>query len=309
MTWRIAVSFILFVQVFGLFSFAQTQETSFLPDSYLNKRFWEIEVNRCYFWQKTENSCVSASIQMVLAYLDFSPLPSQTHLAAEMHTDVNHTTKWRYTYIPFKNRRFSEYYNHSLSNDFNIALSHLRGNISQNFPAMIKIWYDEQAKAEGKITHACVVTGYNSTGIFFHDPWHRPNRFLNYSAFSSLWETDSGYWAFIVKQEPKFDLIVEAKDWFGTPIPEVELVLRGETNRTEVTDLNGTATFTNLTMADYVLSCDWRFQSEEYKITFSKTTKVSCGLFFSNQTILIMAILPTSLVIVAAIVWILKKRA
>lgn len=264
-------------------------------------------MNRCYFWQKTENSCVSASIQMILAYLDFSPLPSQTHLATEMHTDINHTTKWRYTYIPFKNRSFSEYYNHSLSNDFNIALSHLRGNISQNFPAMIKIWYDEQSKAEGKITHAGVITGYNSTGIFFHDPWHRPNRFLNYSAFSSLWETDSGYWAFIVKQEPKFDLIVEAKDWFGTPIPEVRFILRGETNRTEVTDLNGTARFSNLTMANYVLTYDWRFQSQEYNITLTKTAKVSYSLFLSDQTIFKIIII-AFLVIVVIIILICSKR-
>ena len=171
-------------------------------------------MGRCFFPQETSNSCVPASIQMVLRYLDYSPLPNQTQLATEMHTDIKHTTEWRFTYIPFKNRSFSEYYNQSLSSYFSIALSHLKGNISQNFPAIVKTWYDEQAKAEGKVTHARVVTGYNSTGIFLHDPWDEPNEFLNYSTFSSLWKTNSGYWAFIVKQEPKFDLIVEVKDWF-----------------------------------------------------------------------------------------------
>lgn len=309
MKWKIAVSLILFIQVFSLFSLAKAQDTNSLSDNYRNMRFGDIEVGKCFFYQETSNSCVPASIQTVLRYLDFSPLPNQTQLATEMHTDVNHTTEWRFTYIPFKDRGFSEYYNQSLSNDFSIALSHLEGNISQNFPIIVKTWYNEQAKAKGKITHARVVTGYNSTGVFFHDPSDGPNEFLNYSTFSSLWETDSGYWAFIVKQEPKFDLIVEIKDWFGNRISEIEFILMGEINRTEVTDLNGTAKFSNLTIANYVLSYSWRFQSGEDNITLTKPTIVSYSVFFSIPTILRITIVTTILVIMVVIVWILKKRA
>jgi len=50
----------------------------------------------------------------------------------------------------------------------------------------VKTWYDDEEKAEGKVTHARVITGYNSTGIFFHDPWDGPNIFLNYSSLLSL---------------------------------------------------------------------------------------------------------------------------
>lgn len=252
--------------------------------------FWDIEVGRCFFYQETSNSCVSASIQIVLKYLDFSPLPNQTQLATEMHTDINHTTKWKYTYIPFQNRSFSEYYNQSLSNDFNRALVSLKGNVSQNFPVIVNAWYDEQAKLEGKITHASVVTGYNLTGIFVHDPWYGPNRFLNYSAFSSLWETGSEYWAFIVRREPKFDLIVGITDWFGNPISGVNVTLGGETNRTEVTDMNGTVEFSNLTIANYVLGYSWRFQWEEDRITLTKRTTLGYNVFLSDLMIFVIAI-------------------
>ena len=300
------MSFILFMQVLSLFSFAETQDTNSVPDSYRNMRFWDVEVSRCFSYQETSNSCVSASIEMVLKYLDLLPLPNQSQLAIEMHTDINHTTQWRYTNIPFEKRGFSKYYNQSLSNDFGIALSYLKGNVSQNFPAIIKTWYDEQAKAKAKVTHARVVTGYNSTGIFVHDPWDGPNEFLNYSTFSSLWN-DAGYWAFIVKQEPKFDLIVEVKDWFGNPIPEVEFILRGEINQTEVTNSDGNAKFSNLTIANYILSYDWRFQSEEDSITLTKPTKISYKVFLSNEAILGITI-AVFLVIIGIVIWILRKK-
>jgi hypothetical protein len=295
------------MQVFSLFSFVKVQDTGILLNSYLNLRFWDIEIGECFFRQETSNSCVSASIQMVLKYFDFSPLPNQTQLAEEMYADINRTVEWQYAYIPFKNRGFFEYYNQSLSNDFNDALNNLKGNVSQNFPVIINTWYDENLKSQGKITHARVVTGYNLTGIFFHDPWDGPNRFLNYSVFSSLWRTNLGYWAFIVKREPKFDLVVEVRDYFSTPIRGVTLILKGKIDRIEITNLNGTAKFSNLTIANYVLSYDWRFQSQKCDITLTKTKNVSFSLFLSDQTISLTAI-TTIFIFALVIVWFLKKR-
>lgn len=268
-------------------------------------RLWDITVGKCYFNQVTTNSCVPASVQIVLRYLDISPLPDQTQLAAEMNTDINHTTEWRYVYIPFKERGFSKYYNQPLSTEFNRALANLKGNVSQNFPAILKIWYDELAKSEGKVTHAVVVTGYNSTGIFVHDPWYQPNRFLNYSVFSSLWETDSEYWAFIVESEPMFDLIVEAQDFFGNMISGVQFTLSGENNQTSVTDLNGIARFSNLTIGNYILSYQWRFQSSEYNIALTKMLKVNCRLLLSNPTIIGIS---TLFLIIVTVIVILRLR-
>jgi len=299
---------ILVMQILCLLYFGHVETTTIFSDEYKNMRFWDVDIGGCFFSQETTNSCVPASVQMVLEYLDFSPLANQTQLATEMNTEINHTTEWRYVYIPFKERGFSKYHNQSLSNDFNRALANLKGNVSKNFPAILEIWYNEQAKSEGKVTHAVVVTGYNSTGIFVHDPWYQPHRFLNYSAFSSLWETDSGYWAFMVEVEPRFDMIVEAQDWFGNVIPGVQFTLSGENNQTSITDLNGTAKFSNLTMGNYVLSYQWRFQSDKYNIALTKMLQVNCRLLLSNPTIVVMVTL-FLIIIVVVIILRLRKSA
>lgn len=101
-------------------------------------------------------------------------------------------------------------------------------------------------------------------------------------------------------------MIVEVKDWFGNPIPDVGFILKDEITRTEVTGLNGTTKFSNLTIANYLLSYSWRFQSNEDNITLTKPTRVSYSVFFSNQTILGITII-AFLVIVVVIVWALKK--
>lgn len=302
-----ATSLIFVTQILMCTFFVHVRVTCIFSDEYKNMRFWDASMGGCFFSQETTNSCVPASVQMVLKYLDFSPLPNQTQLATEMNTDINHTTEWRYVYIPFEKRGFFKYHNQSLSNDFNRALANLKGNVSANFPAILKIWYNIQAKSEGKVTHAVVVTGYNSSGIFVHDPWHQPNRFLNYSAFSSLWETGSGYWAFIVEAKPRFDLIVKVQDCFGNVVSGVQFTLSGEKNQTSVTDSNGIAKFANLTMGNYVLSYQWRFQSEKYNIALTKMLQVNCRLLLSNQTIVLMVML--FLIIVIVVTYRLRKSA
>jgi len=284
---KIAVTLLLFLQVLCLFSFPTAKGINSIPDSYKNLRFWDSELDNCYACQDTNVSCVSASIQMVLKYLDFSPLPNQTQLANEMNTAINSTTKWKFTYIPFKNRGYIDYYNQSLSDDFSKALEFLKGNVSQNYPAILKTWYNETWKAKN-ITHGRVVTGYNSTGIFLHDPSDgRPNGYMNYSTLSNLWN-DLGYWAFIVKQEPEFDLIVNVKDRFGNPVPDVEFTLRGKINRTNRSNSNGTMEFPNLTIGNYVLNYNWRFDSEEDELILTKPLVENYTVFCSNQTIIVI---------------------
>lgn len=223
---EIALLGIMLLQLLSSFAVANCQTIDPDSENHLNVRFWDAETGECFFYQETTNSCVSASIRMVLRYLDYSPLPNQTQLATEMHTDIDHTTQWKYVCIPFENRGFSEHISQALSQDFDEALSYLKGNLTHNFPIIINSWYDESAKSKGSVTHARVVTGYNSTGVFFHDPWSGPNEFLNYTEFSNLWKTDSGFWAFIVRSEPKFNLVIEVKDVLGNLIEGVPFLLK-----------------------------------------------------------------------------------
>ncbi|MEM3699843.1 MAG: C39 family peptidase [Candidatus Bathyarchaeia archaeon] len=78
----------------------------------------------------------------------------------------------------------------------NMNLNQLKHYIDQNKPLILLMWYSE-AHVYG---HYRVVTGYNETHIFMHDPWvwlgkyGGPNIALNYTLFLDLWSY-SGYWA------------------------------------------------------------------------------------------------------------------
>lgn len=102
---------------------------------------------------------------------------------------------------------------------------------------------------------------------------------MNYSPFSTLWDTDSEYWAFIVLREPRFNLIVEVKDYLGNPIQEVTINLIGKINLTETTSSNGTVRFTNLSIGNYILKYYWRFQVEKDEIKLISTKKLPISLF------------------------------
>jgi hypothetical protein len=197
------------------------------PQTHKIPEFWDEERYCCFVFQETNVSCVPASVQIVLKSYMIDPLPSQNELAIEMNTDINHTTQWKFTYIPFVNRDFDEILNKSLSDNGDLALHHLKEHVSKNFRILIITWYTEADKELGNITHARVITGYNETGIFFHDPLSGPNQYLHNSYFLELWDTEYGYWALIIKQDvpPKFTyLLVE---WVSNNLDIVALLIVG----------------------------------------------------------------------------------
>jgi len=169
------------------------------PQTYKIPNFWDEEKVYCFAYQATNVSCVPASVQMVLMAYDVTPLLTQEELAMEMQTDLNHTTEWIFTHIPFDRLNFTEYINQSLSQDPDQALAYLKGNVSLNFPVIVDTWYNQACRESGKMTHARVITGYNETGIFYHDPSDGPNMYMGNVKFAELWSTDRGFWAFIIE--------------------------------------------------------------------------------------------------------------
>lgn len=71
----------------------------------------------------------------------------------------------------------------------NMDLTQLKSYIDKDKPLILLMWYSE-AHVYG---HYRVVTGYNATHIFMHDPWAwlgkygGPNIAFNYTLFSNLW--------------------------------------------------------------------------------------------------------------------------
>jgi uncharacterized protein YvpB len=80
--------------------------------------------------------------------------------------------------------------------DQGMNLTQLKSYIDENRPLILLMYYSSHHVS----THYRVVTGYNETHIFLHDPWNKPlwngtyggpNIAFNYSAFLDLW----AYWS------------------------------------------------------------------------------------------------------------------
>jgi len=151
--------------------------------------------------QETNFTCISASIQMIFLSTDSENLPSQKELAVEMLSNENNTVNWDNTWVPFHNRNYTLLMNGSLSNIPDVAVYRLKKYLVNNSKIIVNTWYNEIERQKGEITHARVITGYNETGIFFHDPQIGPNIFLFYNDFITLWKTDIGFWALIIEHK------------------------------------------------------------------------------------------------------------
>jgi hypothetical protein len=128
---------------------------------------------------------------MVLAFFNITPLPNQTTLATEMHATIYEYTYTNYLAQPFENRHIGVVFDGHLSSNFSIAVQELESNVSLDRPAILLMWYDN-SNASG---HYRVVTGYNQTGFFFHDPDQNfgANVFFAYDLVEKLWNYYQNY--------------------------------------------------------------------------------------------------------------------
>jgi len=92
-----------------------------------------------------------------------------------------------------RNLGYAAFENHDMD------LAQLKSYIDQNRPLILLMWYSGFHVS----THYRVVTGYNETHVFLHDPWNNvtwggryggPNLVFNYTYFLDLWSY-YGYWA------------------------------------------------------------------------------------------------------------------
>lgn len=273
----------LMVQV-NIYILAQCADSVAYSEEYKNPRFWDKSINYCFIKQETTNSCGPASVQMVLKYLDISPLPTQSILANEMNTTIHNYTKSSYMHIPFKKRGF-KYYNCTFIS-FNLALSNLKGNISKNFPIIILTWYG----LSHKIGHFRVVTGYNSSGIFVHDPWDGPNKFLNNSTLEDLWNY-SNFWSITVLEQPYFNLSVRIIDILNFPIRNLTVTLTNDVNISMLTDSNGIVIFKRLPIGNYKLRYGYYFESKMETLILTNSINKEYKIIFSYNSILIFILL------------------
>jgi hypothetical protein len=165
-----------------------------------------------YRSQETAYYCGPAVVQMALSYVA-AEVPSQDTLASEMDTDpaegVTYTDMIR---VPFEIRGFHNVYEASLD------LETLREANDNAYLTIILIYFSPAHVYQ----HYVLVIGYNSSGIFVHDPWpltaSQPegrstgaNAFISIDLLTDLWTCDPSHWGLVI---PYSNTLDEGPPWW-----------------------------------------------------------------------------------------------
>ena len=114
-----------------------------------------------YFQQIHPYFCGQATIQMAINTV-LGETPSQWRLMEEMPFVEDVGTCNKHMNLPFKKRDITIIRNNILGNQ-----AQLRSSIEKGQVSIINIKFDEEMDSG----HFVLVTGYNATGFFIHDPW------------------------------------------------------------------------------------------------------------------------------------------
>lgn len=199
---KLIVEFMGIILFFSSFpSTLVISETRF--SSYRIFPFWDETTEYLYHAQEGNLSCGPASIQMVLHYYDIHPLLTQSQIAAEMNKTIYQITFMSDFDDFFENHNITVIFCRVLRENFNESVNKFKESISQNRPIIVLMNYSISAESPG---HFRVITGYNQTGFFMHDPSYQepylgPNLFFNYSLFETLRKA-RGNWITVLEEKP-----------------------------------------------------------------------------------------------------------
>jgi len=157
-----------------------------IPSNYKLDNFWNDKLDYCYYQQNNTETNMAASIQMVLKFMGVNDIPNQTKILSEIRI-LNYTN----IQIPLNNRSIPTEIN--IIGNVDKAFYNLKYNVSKGYPHIALTWYNKTEKSENGILVYRVITGYNETGIFYHDTKDGSNIYLNRNDFSELWKTQHNY--------------------------------------------------------------------------------------------------------------------
>lgn len=154
-------------------------------------------ISVAYQPQETDYYCGPACVQMALSYLSNSS-PNQSQLASEMQTSqVTYIGNMR---IPFDNRGFT-----SVHEEISMGVDELKTHNSNGDLVIILIYFSNAHQDQ----HYVLVVGYDSDGVYVHDPWpiewQQPNgrttganASISNSLLADLWNCNPPYWGLVI---------------------------------------------------------------------------------------------------------------
>jgi hypothetical protein len=198
-----------------------------LPQSHKLDGFWNTDENYYFHYQISNLSCGPASIQMVFDYFRdylYFPPQDQNAIAELLNTTINELAYTQYFNLPFEEVGIDIIFDGDMADNSEEAIVSLKENISLNRPAIVLMNYS----LTSEIGHFRVVTGYNQTGFFVHDPWDNkfgenypnysgPNEYFNNKLFAKLWDAPKNVtnWAIILCSREE---IPEFPSWIILPL-------------------------------------------------------------------------------------------
>lgn len=141
---------------------------------------------------------------MALSYL-MDSFPSQSQLAREMHTNpVREVTYTNRMSVPFDRRGLTLVFEETLD------LDGLKTYNSNGYLVIILIYFDINHRYQ----HYVLVVGYDSNGIYVHDPWSTSwsqpegrltgtNVSISYSLLNELWSCQPSHWGLVIPHSGK----------------------------------------------------------------------------------------------------------
>jgi len=172
--------------------------------------FIEIE----YFSQIRGMYCGQATTEMVL-YASLGIRVRQNILTREMNYTQEKGTKNTNMVNPFQNRNAT-----IVSTGKQKTLSHLRRSVDNRQYTIINIRFDQNSNTG----HYVVVTGYNKTGFFVHDPWPQKwgapegrqtgeNAYIDSELLKELWDFRENWAMTIAGPDSIAQTLEEAAIW------------------------------------------------------------------------------------------------
>jgi len=281
--------------------------------SHMIPRFNDSSLGYCYRFQLNGNYCGPACGQMLFAFLEWNPLPSQTELAQEMRTDYFNTTFIWWFPAPFASRNLTMKLEPNLlaTGNESFAAQTLKHWISENYPCVVLIGVDIIAgQTPTKVGHYIVVAGYNESHFYILDPG-RPEcavRWMLLTEFVNAWKF-SNCTAEVLYARPKLLLRVHTLDCLQSELPFATVVLSNATLSTSMSTVAPSSVeFPKVDMGEYNLTISYLGAKITRSVLLVKDTYLEIAFGFPVVGVLSVGLLLLILLVVLVLIWMRGRK-
>jgi hypothetical protein len=250
---------------------------------------------------------------MLFAFLEWSPLLSQTELAQEMKTDYFNTTTICWFPAPFVSRNLTMRLEPNLlaTGNESFAVKALKQWISEDYPCVVLIGVDvNTGQTPTEVGHYIVAAGYNESHFYILDPG-RPEcavRWMLLTELVNAWKF-SNCTAEVLYTRPKLLLRVHPLDCLRSELPFATVVLSNTTFSTSMsTVIPSSVEFPKVDMGEYNLTISYLGAKITRNVLLVKDTYLEMMFGLPVVGVLSAGLLLLILLVVLVLVWMRGRK-